>query len=103
MITISASLLNGFLSVAASEVMWLEQSFCSILVHQEHRVLAKGARNLSGKINGLRIDYQTIGAEGHCVKAPGYSTENVLLANPLTNTCTSTRKNTSNDLSPIFI
>lgn len=29
--------------------------------------------------------------------------ENVLLANPLTNTCTSTRENTSNDLNPIFI
>lgn len=103
MITISASLLNGFLSVAASEVMWLEQSFCSIPVHWEHRVLATGARKLSGKINGLRTDYQTVGAEGHCVKAPGYCKENVLLANPLINTCTSTRKNTSNDLNPIFI
>lgn len=101
--TTSASLLNGFLSVAASEVMWLEQSFCSTPVHQEHQVLAMGARKLSGKINGLRIDYQTVGAEGHCVKAPGYCSENVLLDNPLTNTRTSTRKNTSNDLNSIFI
>lgn len=103
MITISASLLNGFLSVAASEVTWLEQSFCSMPVHREHQALAMGARKLSAKINGLRIDYQTVGGEGHCVKAPGYCSENVLLANPLTNTCTSTRKNTSNDLNPIFI
>lgn len=56
-----------------------------------------GARKLSGKINGLRIDYQTVGAEGHYVKAPGYCSENVPLANPLINTCTSTRKNTSDD------
>lgn len=83
--------------------MWLEQSFCSTPVHQEHQVLAMGARKLSGKINGLRIDYQTVGAEGHCVKAPGYCSENVLLDNPLTNTRTSTRKNTSNDLNSIFI
>lgn len=47
MITISASLLNGFLSAAASEVMWLEQSCCNIPGHWEHRFLATGARELS--------------------------------------------------------
>lgn len=103
MITISASLLNGFLSVAASEVMWLEQSFCNIPVHREHRFLATRAKELSEKIHELRIDYQTVGAEGRFVKAPGYCSENVLLANPLTNTCTSTRENTSNDLNPILL
>lgn len=103
MIAISARLLNGFLSFAASEVMWPEQSFCNIPVYQELRFSVKRARALSEKIHELRTDYQTIGVEGHRVKAPGYCSENVLLANPLKNTCTYTRENTSNDLNPIFI
>jgi len=82
-ITISASLLNGFLSVAASEVTWLGQSFCNTPVHREHRFLAMGANELSEKIHELRIDYQTVEEEGHCVKAPGYCSENALPANPL--------------------
>lgn len=72
-------------------------------MHREHRFSATGARELSEKIHELRIDYQTVGAEGHCVKAPGYCSENILLDNPLINTCTSRRENTSNDLNPIFI
>lgn len=69
MITISASLLNGFLSVAASEVTWLEQTFCNTPVHAEHCLLATGARELSEKIHEFRIDYQTRGEEGHSFKA----------------------------------
>ena len=60
-------------------------------MHREHCFLATVARELSEKIHELRIDYQTIGAEGHCVKAPGYCSENILLANPLINTCTSNK------------
>lgn len=83
--------------------MWLEQSFCNLPVHREHRFLATRAKELSEKIHELRIDYQTVGAEGRFVKAPGYCSENVRLANPLTSTCTSTRENTSNDLNPILL
>ena len=42
-----------------------------------------GANELSEKIHELRIDYQTVEEEGHCVKAPGYCSENALPANPL--------------------
>lgn len=83
MITISASLLNGCLSVAASEVMWLEQSFSNTPEHCEHHFLGTEAGELSEKIHELGIDYQTIGGEGHCVKTHGYHSENMLLCNPL--------------------
>lgn len=103
MITISASLLNGCLSVAASEVMLLEQRFSNTPKHCEHCFLATEARQLSEKVHEHRIDYQTIRVEGHCVKTPGYHGENMLLPNPLLKTRSSTKENTSSDLNRSFI